>query len=52
MKRYIEFPLISIDVIDGKVFLLEAFGEEGISFMTGLDDATMPVAVIDENVTV
>ncbi|WP_154656363.1 hypothetical protein [Bartonella koehlerae] len=52
MKRYTELFIISIDVIDGKVLLLESFGEEDISLMAGLDDATVSVAVIDENATV
>ncbi|AQX30219.1 PAS domain-containing sensor histidine kinase [Bartonella schoenbuchensis] len=53
LKRCAEFSIASIDITGlGKAFLLEALLEENVSLITGLDDATISAAIIDQHATV
>ncbi|MBA9083305.1 PAS domain S-box-containing protein [Bartonella chomelii] len=53
LKRCAEFFIASIDITGlGKAFLLEALLEENVSLITGLDDATISAAIIDQHATV
>ncbi|WP_208440320.1 PAS domain-containing sensor histidine kinase [Bartonella raoultii] len=53
LKHTAEFSVVSIDIMGvGKAFLLESLLAEKTSLISGLDDATMSVAIVDAYGTV